>query len=285
MVRLSSISAILRVIRPVNCSMIGLAAVIGEFIALGDLPSLREAFLGFLTAFAMMAGTMSVNDYYDIEADRINRPEKPLPSGALAPRSAILAGLSFCTAALVAAASINVSSLTIAILALFLMIYYNTLGKRTGFFGNIVVSICVGLPFIFGGAAVGKVTAILTFFSLMAFAANLGREVTKGIIDVEGDRSRMIRTIAVAYGPQRASMLAAVIYLVSVGLSLAPPILGLVGFGYLALVSISDAGFIFSSISLARRWDRENAKRTKNYVLVWMFIGLLAFVAGSVKSP
>lgn len=284
MIWLSKIVAILRIVRPVNCLMIGFAVVIGEFIALGELPGLREAFLGFATASTMMAGTMAVNDYYDIEIDRINRPERPLPSGILTPQSAIALGLGSCAVGLAAAAQLNIGSLTIAILALCLMLYYNTLGKRTGFFGNIVVSICIGLPFIFGGAAAAKITNVLVFFALMAFTANLGREVTKGIMDVDGDRSRMIRTVAVACGSEKASKLAAAIYLTSVGLSLAPPILGLVGPGYLAPVSVSDAGFVAVSISLIRRWDRKNARRVKNYVLVWMFVGLLAFVAGSIRG-
>src|SRR5437016_9087980 len=67
--------------RPVNCLMIGLAVVVGEIINLGVIPPLDRLVLGFLTASLMMAGTMVLNDVYDIEIDRVNAPTRPLPSG------------------------------------------------------------------------------------------------------------------------------------------------------------------------------------------------------------
>lgn len=279
---LSKLIAIIRTVRPINCVMIGFAVTIGEFIALRRLPLLQEALLGSLTASLLMAGTMALNDYYDLEIDRVNRPEKPLPSGTLATFQVISLGAIACATGLVTAAMLNWASLTIAAFALSLMLYYNTLGKRTGFLGNILVSVCIGLPFIFGGATVGRITPALVFFSLIAFTANLGREVTKGIIDVEGDRSGMIRTVAVAHGPRKASRLSVALYMIAVCLSFAPSLLGLVGLGYIPLVLLSDTGFVMSSITLVRSFDRENAKRTKNRVMIWMFLGLLAFIAGSI---
>jgi len=279
---LSKLIAIIRTVRPINCVMMGFAVTIGEFIALKRLPLLQEALLGSLTASLLMAGTMALNDYYDLEIDRVNRPEKPLPSGTLATFQVISLGAIACATGLVTAAMLNWASLTIAAFALSLMLYYNTLGKRTGFLGNILVSVCIGLPFIFGGATVGRITPALVLFSLIAFTANLGREVTKGIIDVEGDRSGLIRTVAVAHGPMKASMVSAALYMTAVCLSFAPSLLGLVGAAYVPIVLLSDTGFVMSSISLVRSFDRENAKRTKNRVMIWMFLGLLAFIAGSI---
>ena len=274
--------ATLRIIRPINCVMIGLAVIIGEFIALAEAPQLGSSALGFLTGFFLMAGTMAMNDYYDFEIDRINSPRRPLPSGTLTSREVLAMSLIACSVGLATAAWINVSSWLIAAFSLSLMIYYNTRGKRTGFFGNVLVSICIGLPFIFGGAVVGKMAPLLLFFALNSFTANLGREVTKGIVDVEGDRSKKVNTIAVAYGPKTASRLAAALYLVAVGMSFAPPALGLVKIGYIPPVAISDVGFVTSSVSLMRKYDKGNARQSKNRVLIWMCFGLLAFVAGSV---
>ena len=184
---------------------------------------------------------------------------------------------------LAAAALLNMGSFAIAAFALSLTVYYNTRGKKSGLYGNVLVSVCIALPFIFGGAAVEKVTLVLVFFSVMSFTANLGREVTKGIMDVEGDRLRMIRTVALVRGSKEASRLAAALYLIAVGLSLAPPVLQMVNMSYLPIVLVSDAGFVSSSVSLLRQHDKENAGRIKNRVMIWMFIGLLAFITGSVS--
>jgi geranylgeranylglycerol-phosphate geranylgeranyltransferase len=269
-------------IRPINCFMIGFAVIAGQYIALGMLPSLSNAVLGFFSAAFLMASTMSMNDYYDVEIDKINCPKRPIPSGIITPREAILISIISGLIGIFAAALINMDSLAVASFALILMLYYNTRGKKTGFFGNILVSICIGLPFIFGGAAVGRVTYLLVLFSLMAFISNLGREVTKGIIDLEGDRVKKIKTIAVMHGSRKASILAAILYIIAVGVSFTPPILEMVSMTYIPFVLVSDIGFVSSSLSLMRNYDMEHTEQTKRKVLVWMFFGLLAFIAGSI---
>jgi len=65
--------------------------------------------------------------------------------------------------------------------ALALMAYYNTHGKKTGLLGNAVVSFNVALPFFFGGLAVGNLRPLLFIFFLLAFLANMAREIAKGI--------------------------------------------------------------------------------------------------------
>ena len=269
-------------IRPMNCFMIGFAVIAGQYIALGMLPSFDNAALGFFSAALLMASTMSMNDYYDLEIDKINCPKRPIPSEIITPREAIIISLILGFIGIIAAALINVYSLAIASFALIFMLYYNTRGKKTGFLGNILVSICIGLPFIFGGAAVGRVTYLLVLFSLMAFISNLGREVTKGIMDLEGDRLKKIKTIAVIHGPRKASIVGATLYIIAVGLSVIPPILGMVSMIYIPFVLVSDIGFVSSSFSLTRKYDLEDAAQIKRRVLIWMFFGLLAFIAGNI---
>jgi geranylgeranylglycerol-phosphate geranylgeranyltransferase len=269
-------------IRPVNCFMIGFAVIAGQYIALHTLPSLENAALGFFSAVLLMASTMSMNDYYDLEIDKINCPKRPIPSGIITPREAIIISLILGLIGIIAAALINMHSLAIASFALILMLYYNTRGKKTGFFGNILVSVCIGLPFIFGGAAVGRITFLLVLFSLMAFFSNLGREVTKGIMDLEGDLLKKIKTIAVIHGPRKASIVAAALYIIAVGLSFIPLILGMVTMIYVPFVLVSDIGFVSSSITLIGKYDFEHAAQIKRIVLIWMFFGLLAFIAGNI---
>src|SRR5690242_16534695 len=78
----------LTLVRLPNCIMIGLAVVIGEVIGLGSLPSAWVALLGFLTASLLLAGAMVFNDIQDIQVDRVNSPDRPLPSGKVSVREA-----------------------------------------------------------------------------------------------------------------------------------------------------------------------------------------------------
>src|SRR2546428_6781861 len=94
------LNAYLTLIRPPNTLMIGLGVVIGEAIGLGKLPGLPEAVFGFLTASLMMAGAMAANDDYDLEIDKVNSPQRPLPSGTVKTRDTSVLAVALSVAAI-----------------------------------------------------------------------------------------------------------------------------------------------------------------------------------------
>ena len=136
-------------IRIPNCIMIGLAVLVAETIGLGRLPSPEQAVFGFLTAFLLLAGTMVFNDIQDVQVDRVNSPDRPIPSGRVTIRQAYALSIVFSTLALVSSLVFGVRTFLTALIALVLMAYYNTRGKKTGLLGNAVVSFNVALPFFF----------------------------------------------------------------------------------------------------------------------------------------
>ena len=145
-----------------------------------------------------------------------------------------------------------------------------------------MVSFCVALPFIYGGVAIGSLDPVLFVFACIAFVANMGREVAKGIVDVVGDSSMGIKTVATVYGRHAAAKLASTLFIVAVGLSVVPWLMGSVSHYYLPLVAVCDAGLVRDSLFLLRDPSREVARRVKGEVLAWMLVGLAAFLAGSL---
>jgi 4-hydroxybenzoate polyprenyltransferase len=119
-------------------------------------------------------------------------------------------------------------------------------------------------------------------FALIVFLSITGREITKGIVDVEGDRTQNVKTLAVRYGEKNAAIAAALFYLSAVSLSPMPWLLGLVSFWYIPLVVVTDIGLTASSLMLLKNHSRENSRRIKNAVLIWFIFGLLAFIIGAV---
>ena len=121
-------------------------------------------------------------------------------------------------------------------------------------------------------------------FVALAFLSNTGREVTKGIVDVEGDSGKSVKTVAVRFGTRIAAVVAVVFYVSAVVLSVMPWKLGLVPFLslFVPFVLVCDGGLIASSAWLLRDFSRENARRIKRLVLVWFVVGLVAFLAGTV---
>ena len=265
--------------------MMGFAVVVGETIALRGGFEPRSAALGYLTGFFLTAASMVINDYYDLEIDRINNPKRPLPAGIVSLTEAKFFALLCVVAGLIAAFSINLPSLAVAALATLSMLGYNAKLKPTGLLGNGIVSANVAVPFVYGGFAVNSLAPSLLVFALLAFLSSLGREVTKGIVDVPGDSKRGIRTVAARYGATNAARLAVCLYVAAVSLSVLPIALDTVSALYLLFVLASDAGFLLSSASLVRDSSVSNSRRVKTRVLLWMTLGLLAFLAGAFGKP
>jgi geranylgeranylglycerol-phosphate geranylgeranyltransferase len=268
-----------------NSIIMGLAVLIGEIIAYPGL-FLQPAVFGFLTAFTLTGAAMAINDYFDRYVDAVNEPERPLPKGLVSPGSAVSFSAFLSVLGLASAFVLGVGCLIFAVLFLALSAFYNARGKVLGLGGNIMVSACVAAPFLYGGFAVGmNPTILLMIFSALAFLANTGREITKGIADVEGDRLRGVKTAAMLWGGKTAAILASAFYLASVVLSSVPVALREVNFLYLPLILVTDLGFLYSSISILRDYSRENSKRTKKMVLIWMLLGLLALILGGLTLP
>ena len=274
----------LAIIRPINCLMTGASVLIGQLIA-GNSIQVFSSALGFTTAFSLAAAAMTINDYCDRKIDAINEPQRPVPSGVISPKEALIYATFLEMIGLVTAALSNLKCLAITIATIIVSILYNTQGKKTGLPGNLMVSACVAMPFIYGGYLAGKEPSPLLWnLGLLAFLANTGREITKGIVDVEGDKTQKIRTIAATFGQRAAASAASIFYLSSVALSVFPALNYGVSALYLPVVAVTDIGLIISSLSLMRDQSRENARRVKKHVLVYMLIGILAFWAGSIHG-
>jgi geranylgeranylglycerol-phosphate geranylgeranyltransferase len=119
-------------------------------------------------------------------------------------------------------------------------------------------------------------------FASIAFLSNTGREITKGIVDVKGDEMQGVKTLAVRYGQKNAAIAATIFYSLAVLLSPIPWLLRLVSFWFIPLVAVTDFGLVACSLLLLKDYSRENARKVKNIVLLWLAIGLLAFVAGAI---
>lgn len=280
----NSTLGLLRLMRPINSIMVGIAVNIGMLIASRGLFSpefLHTLSLGFLSGFSLSASAMVINDYCDREIDRINEPSRPIPSGLVKIREALTLAVVLALLGLVFSAIICLECLIIAIIALALAISYNTVGKSKGLIGNSMVSSCIALPFIYGGVALKTLDVVLLVFASMAFLANMGREVVKGIMDVIGDLAKRVRTAAIVYGVQKAAYVASFFYLSAVVLSIFPWFMGAVSFYYIPLIIISDLGFISSSLRLSKNPSRIEAKKAKNRDLIWMSLSLLAFFVGT----
>jgi geranylgeranylglycerol-phosphate geranylgeranyltransferase len=283
---MAEFGAFLRIMRPVNCVMMGFAVIVGAALVDGEVFSGVFWFpllFGFLTGFFLTSGSMVVNDIIDREIDAVNEPGRPIPSGAVSVGQAQVLAVILSVLGFVFALVTSWMCFVIAVLAWLVFSVYSLWGKRAGFLGNLLVSVCVVAPFVYGGFVVGQgVAGASLIFVAIAFLSNTGREVTKGIVDVEGDKREDVKTVAVRLGAQVAAVVAVVFYVSAMVLSVLPWKLALVSFWFVPFVLVCDAGLIVSGIWLLRDFSRENARRIKHLVLVWFVFGLVAFLAGTL---
>ncbi|MEM0076044.1 MAG: geranylgeranylglycerol-phosphate geranylgeranyltransferase, partial [Thermoproteota archaeon] len=237
---MKSIKSYIKIIRPTNCVMMGIGIVSGYIIASGSITFSIELIAGIIVAATFTAFANVTNDITDYEIDKINQPHRPLPSGEISRKQAIYYSIFLLILGLFASMfTKNIWFVLIPPFVAIITVLYNVYLKKYGFIGNTVVSFLVALSLVGGSIiAVKYITSYTIIFSLMAFFANLGREVHKGIVDVEGDRTKGIRTVAIAKGEKYAKIAAIFFYMLAVVLSIIPAIEGLTNRYYLIMVPV-----------------------------------------------
>ncbi len=193
----------LRVLRPVNVLMIMVGVALGGVLS-GSVGALQgaagERLLWAAFSAALIGGAAnSLNDVLDLEIDRINRPERPLPSGLVSVTTARLVWGLGTVAGVALAAFLSLTHLALALGAVGLLVVYNVSLKRALLLGNLVVAFVIGLAIVYGGWAVGPLGPALVGASF-AFLTTLAREIVKDIEDAAGDAVAGARTLPLVYG-------------------------------------------------------------------------------------
>lgn len=278
---MARIEGLLRLMRPLNCIVMSLAVLVGASLTgLGNLQGVNLLFSA-ITAFTLTGAAMAVNDYYDFDIDKINEPNRPIPSGQVSLKTSLVTTAVLTLIGLSSAFFISLFCLLFATVAWIIMVTYTTIGKRAGFPGNLLVSACVAAPFLFGSiVATNTITINILLFASMAFLSNTGREIAKGIVDIEGDSQHKIKTLAVVFGRKKAALAAVIFFISAVCLSTTPLILNIVSIWFIPFVLVTDVGLLWCSVSLLKNPERENSRKIKKTVLFLFIFGLLAFIFG-----
>lgn len=280
---MSALNPYLELMRPANSVMAGLASIIGFLIASSFSLSPHDFMkltLLFTSTFVFSSSSMAMNDYFDREVDAVNQPQRPIPSGRVEPRKAFIFSITLMIVGFLLSMLISLEALVVAIIACAAFTVYSIRLKGHGLIGNACVSLCVALTFVYGAAATGSFPGIIATFSSMAFLANMSREVVKGIIDVEGDKLKGIKTLAISRGSRVSAEVSFVFMTLAVALSFMPIWLGYVNWLYLPIVLIADVGLLTSALLVLLTPTPQKAKKSKNTMLVFMSLALTAFLVG-----
>jgi len=216
------IKGLFKLSRPLSTLTGVLIAALGGYVA--GTGAWEKVALAALATLFVAASSNAWNDYRDIEIDRINQPRRPLPSGMVTPRAALVFSIVLAVLSLIIAALISPLALLIAVASNALLYLYSIRLKSTVLLGNITVALISAMSPIFGGVAAGNVRPSL-WLGAIVFVGILGREILKTLADYEGDHAHNVRTIATAWGPRPARIFFFVVLGVTAVVMFAPYLL------------------------------------------------------------
>lgn len=196
-----TIKGLYKLSRPLSTLTGVLAVFLGGYVA--GTGAWDKIILAAVATLFVSASSNAWNDYRDIDIDRINQPQRPLPSGMVTPREALIFSVALAGLSIVLAAFINPTALVIAVASNLLLYAYSVWLKSTVLLGNATVALISAMSPVFGGVAAGNARPSL-WLGAIIFVGILGREVLKTLADYEGDKAHQVRTIATAIGPRAA---------------------------------------------------------------------------------
>ncbi len=276
------ITGLMRLSRPELPAAAGLCVMLGEVLALGALPSAGKGVVGFACGFFLSASALITNDVFDLEVDRVNAPGRPLPSGLISAREAMVTGLLVGLAGLILAGFLHPLALALGVVVWCLGFLYNWKLKAAGLWGNLIVSTSVGLTFILGGIGVDRPwSGVVWVFGGIVFCFDLAEEIAGDAMDAQGDRERGSRSIAILWGKQAALYLSAGLFGLVILLTFVPVVLGWLGLTYLFTMGLVDALIIYFVTHLLKSRTPTEGRRWMRFLYISASLGLLAFLIGT----
>jgi 4-hydroxybenzoate polyprenyltransferase len=153
--------AMLRLMRPANIVtaisdiLAGFAIAKYTMVASWNAISVSSMLLLVASTIGLYGGGVVMNDFFDAELDKTERPERPIPSGAITKKSAALLGLSLLLGGIGAAALVHAGKLIslstyLAIAIAISAVVYDKWGKHQPYFGPVNMGLCRGLNLLLG---------------------------------------------------------------------------------------------------------------------------------------
>jgi 4-hydroxybenzoate polyprenyltransferase len=219
--RPSRVATLVEFARPFTLVAPALGVFTGGLMAIGAHP--REAWrpelvlyplLGAAVAATLNAASNALNQIYDLEIDRVNKPKRPLPSARLALGDAwtftwATFALSWSLAWFVAPAGRHQFFWLVAAATLITTLYsvppFRT--KRLGIWANVTIAIPRGVLLkVAGWSSVKTIVGDEPWYIGLIFGLFLlGATTTKDFADMEGDRLGGCRTLPIVFGVKRAA--------------------------------------------------------------------------------
>lgn len=191
----------LEMARPYTLFHAGTLCLAGGLVASHGHIAVGRAFLIWLTPTVGWLAGLATSDYHDRDLDRVEKPQRPIPSGRIGEREAFWLMIGLIAAGFVGALALGWKAFALAWLVMILGVAYARTFKAKGFLGHFDRGVLAGLTVLFGSiAAVGGVPAPVWLLVALFFCHDSATNLLGAVRDMEGDRAAGYQTVPVRYG-------------------------------------------------------------------------------------
>lgn len=274
--------SIIEITRPVNVIFTFAVVVVAAIISLGVF-SLNSIIIlaGVSASFVIAAGNI-INDIFDIDIDKINRPNRVLPSNKMSIAEAKMVYAIFTFLAILLSSQISLSAIFIVIITSVILFFYSKIFKRVPLIGNIAVAVCTGLAFLYGGIVVENIE-VAVIPAIFAFLINIIREILKDIEDIEGDRKNDYSTLPIVYGAVNSKKVISLLIFILIVFTFYPFLFHLYKIEYFIIVLFFvDLPLVFVSKELLKKDSMNKLSKLSLYLKVIMVFGLISIFVGII---
>ena len=308
----SSIIGFFRLIRVLNLFFIFLTQFLFYYCIIvpqHSILSFSEPRLNSYNFFLLVAASLLIaaagyiiNDYFDINIDRVNKPKRIVVDNVISRRWAMffhflfsLIGLAL--TALVAKSLNNGLLFVLNLISVIMLWFYSTIFKRKLLIGNIIISflsawvvmvlyVCE-LQIDLNGILARPNQSMLKLYQLavvyagFAFIVSLVREIVKDMEDIEGDRKYFCQTMPIVWGTPASKIFVSVWMVV-----LAAMLFFMMGYALLKnYLILSGYVFLFLIIPLVdiilklfRSSQPKDFKQLSSRIKLFMLLGILSMI-------
>jgi len=277
------LKAFVMLLRPPYWLMTGGLSVLTIFTLRRGLPETELLALVVLSAICITSGGFAFNDYIDQESDAIVKKNRPIPSKSIVPWEALLTSAILFAIGLLASLRINWLCFGIVLMDTVLLVAYSTVIKKSaGFFGSFLMGFLIGTSFVYGEAALFGVITFTSFSLSFMSMGNIGGNVLRDVLSLEGDLKAGYATLAAKRGPKLATKIGAIFFLLNVIGSPIPYLVNAVGYAYLIPIVIWDIILVVSSVFILRKPEIEVVKKQERLVTRTMILIPIALILGAL---
>ncbi len=239
-----------------------------------------DVFICMTVVSSVMALGYLMNDYLDIESDKINHPQRALANYSISCFQFFCIVLLFLIILFFSSINLNQGAQKYLLLMVIpLLIFYNLFFKKIPLLGNFIVAILLGFIFLFTEIAlINSLYNLLTPFYLAAGLSFL-RELIKDAEDQPGDIVSNMRTLPIILGEKKTNFIIIIVTFLLLLLFPIPYFFTMYSIKYLLLLIIFIEIPLIYSLFLLIKFP---SKRTYTFLVKLLkflcLVGLVIFI-------